>query len=55
MGIHKNVDIYGELSNCFIMANSRLLLITSKYEGFGLVAVEAMALGKQSLLNQLEA
>lgn len=47
MGIHKNVDIYGELRNPFpIMANSRLLLITSKYEGFGLVAVEAMALGK---------
>jgi glycosyltransferase involved in cell wall biosynthesis len=42
-----NIRMLGFLSNPYpVMRNSRLIVITSKWEGFCLVAVEAMALGK---------
>ncbi|PEZ83312.1 MULTISPECIES: glycosyltransferase [Bacillaceae] len=45
--IEKNIKMTGFLENPFvILKNSKLLAITSNWEGFGLVAVEAMALGK---------
>lgn len=41
------IDLKGFLTNPFsILKNSKVLVITSKWEGFGLVAVEAMALAK---------
>ncbi|WP_461206051.1 glycosyltransferase [Clostridium sp. DL1XJH146] len=40
------VDILGFLSNPYgILANSKILCMTSNWEGFGLVAVEALSLG----------
>lgn len=43
----KNIDILGYLKNPFpVMKNSKILVVTSKWEGFGLAAVEALSLGK---------
>ena len=40
------IKMYGFIENPYpIMANSKILCMTSKYEGFGLVAVEALTLG----------
>jgi glycosyltransferase involved in cell wall biosynthesis len=45
--LEKNIKIMGFLSNPFgVMNNSKLLVMTSKWEGFGLVAVESMIMGK---------
>ncbi|MBU5294097.1 glycosyltransferase [Anaerosalibacter bizertensis] len=45
--LNTNVEMMGFLSNPYeILNNSKLLVMTSKWEGFGIVAVEAMALGK---------
>lgn len=42
----ENVKLFGYVDNPFpILAKSRILCITSDWEGFGLVAVEALALG----------
>lgn len=46
LALDKNVKRYGFKKNPYcLMKQSRLLCMTSKWEGFGLVAVEAMALG----------
>ncbi len=43
----ENVDVLGFQTNPYkIMAHSRIVVFTSYYEGFGLVAVEGMILGK---------
>lgn len=45
-GLEERVIMKGFLENPFaILSNAKILLITSKHEGFGLVALEAMALG----------
>lgn len=42
----ENIDVLGFQSNPYkFMANSKLNMMTSRYEGFGLVAVEGMILG----------
>lgn len=47
LGLNEKIFMTGFLSNPFpIMNSSKVLVITSEWEGFGLVAVEAMALGK---------
>ncbi|MGM0883311.1 MAG: glycosyltransferase [Bacillota bacterium] len=46
-GLKDNIKMVGHLSNPFtIMNNSKLIVMTSSWEGFGLVAVESMILGK---------
>ncbi len=45
--IEKNVDFYGFLSNPYkILASSKLMIMTSRYEGTPMCALEAMAFGK---------
>lgn len=45
-GLEERLVMKGFLENPFaILSNAKLLLMTSKHEGFGLVALEAMALG----------
>jgi len=45
--LNHNVELMGFLANPFpILNNSKILVMTSIWEGFGLVAVEAMTLGK---------
>lgn len=45
--IENNVTIYGFLENPYtVLNNSKILCIPSKWEGFGLVALEAISLGK---------
>ncbi len=47
LNLEKNITLVGFKSNPFpILKNIKILLITSRYEGFGLVALEAMSLGK---------
>ncbi len=47
LNLKDNVITMGFLSNPYaILSNSKILVMTSKWEGFGLVAVEAMVLGK---------
>ena len=44
--LQRNIEILGFKSNPYIyMKNTKLLMMTSKWEGFGLVAIEAMLLG----------
>lgn len=46
LNLEDTITLYGFMSNPYgIMKNSRLLCIPSKYEGFGLVSLEAMSLG----------
>lgn len=50
MGLEKNITMLGFKENPFpILNNAKLLIVTSKWEGYGLVAVEALALGKPVL------
>lgn len=45
--LDKNIKMMGFLDNPFcIMKNCKLLCMTSKWEGYGLVAAESLALGK---------
>lgn len=54
LGLENDVKMIGFLSNPFKIVNkSRIIVITSKWEGFGLVAVEAMALGKPVIANSV--
>lgn len=49
-----NIKMTGFLSNPHKIINqSKVAVITSKWEGFGLVAVEAMALGKPVIANSV--
>ena len=49
-GLEKNIDIVGYQENPYrIIKNSRIGLMPSKWEGFGLTAVESLALGKPVL------
>jgi len=44
--LQRNIEILGFKSNPYIyMKNTKLLMMTSRWEGFGLVAIEAMLLG----------
>ncbi|OON90594.1 MAG: hypothetical protein ATN32_03560 [Candidatus Epulonipiscium fishelsonii] len=46
LNLKNNIDMVGFLDNPYIyLKNSKLLCMTSKWEGFGLVAIEALALG----------
>ncbi|MBB6638159.1 glycosyltransferase [Cohnella thailandensis] len=45
--LNSTIDMVGFQRNPYsIISNSKIVVMTSKYEGFGLVAIEAMALGK---------
>lgn len=47
MNLKRNIYCLGFLSNPYgVLANAKLLCMTSAWEGFGLVVVEALALGK---------
>lgn len=44
--LSSNIDLLGFIDNPYpILSNSKLLIMPSKWEGFGLAAVEALALG----------
>jgi len=44
--LSENIDLLGFIDNPYpILSNSKVLLMPSKWEGFGLAAVEALALG----------
>ena len=46
-GISENIHLFGFMDNPHgVLAASRLLVMTSDWEGYGLVAVEALSLGK---------
>lgn len=46
-GLENNIDLYGFVSNPYkILSSSRCLIITSRYEGTPMCALEALALGK---------
>ena len=52
LGLRGSITFTGFLQNPFtIIKNTRLLIMPSLYEGFGLTAVEAMALGKPVLAS----
>ncbi|MBZ6006058.1 glycosyltransferase [Paraclostridium bifermentans] len=52
--LNEHIELLGYKSNPFnIMKNSKVLVITSKWEGFGLVAAEAMILGKPVVANSV--
>lgn len=54
LNLSENIDFLGFLENPYsVLKQSRLLLITSKWEGFGLVAVEALALGKPVVASKV--
>ena len=45
--LEKNIILKGFIKNPFpILKNSKVVCMTSKYEGFGLAAIEALVLGK---------
>lgn len=45
--LNDNIDVLGYLPNPYpVMSSSKILVVTSKWEGFGLAAVEALVLGK---------
>lgn len=47
LGLEKNIEMKGFLENPYpVLKQSKILCVTSKWEGFGLVVVEAMALRK---------
>ena len=51
-GAEKYIKMYGFVQNPFaIIKNARIVVMPSKWEGFGLSAVEAMALGKPVLAS----
>ncbi len=46
-GLNENVRLFGYVTNPYkILNNSKMLVMTSRYEGTPMVALEAMALGK---------
>jgi len=46
LGLDETVKMFGFLNNPYkVIANSKILCLTSKWEGYGLVAFEAMCLG----------
>lgn len=52
LGLGKSIALKGFVSNPYgILKNSKMLCIPSKWEGFGLAAVEALALGKPVLAS----
>lgn len=47
LNLHKNIEMLGFIKNPYVLIkNSKILCITSKWEGYGLVAAEAIVLGK---------
>lgn len=49
-----NIDVLGYLKNPYpVMNSSKILVITSKWEGFGLAAVEALVLGKPVIASPI--
>ncbi len=54
LGINSNVSFLGFVENPYpILKNAKILLITSDWEGFGLVAIEALSLGKPVVSTQV--
>lgn len=52
LDLSNNITLKGFISNPYgILNNSKMLCIPSRWEGFGLVAVEALALGKPVLAS----
>ena len=55
MGLNEDVLLLGQRSNPYVwMRNAQLFVHSSKYEGFGLVLVEAMSLGKAIVASDCE-
>lgn len=54
MGISNNIDMLGFKENPYpYMKNGKVMVISSKYEGFGLAAVEALTLGKPVIASKV--
>lgn len=54
LGLSENVHFLGFKSNPYIyLEKSRVLLLTSKYEGFGLVALEALTFGVPAVVTNV--
>lgn len=52
LGLNSNIDMLGFLSNPYtVLNNSKVLCMTSKWEGYGLVAAESLVLGKPVLAH----
>lgn len=46
-GLNRNIDVLGRLDNPYgVLSGSKMLVMTSRYEGTPMVALEAIALGK---------
>lgn len=46
MSLNKNIELLGYMSNPYsVLANSKILIMTSKHEGLPMVVLEALALG----------
>lgn len=53
-GLIKNIKMYGFIENPYIyMAQAKIFCLPSKWEGFGLVAFEALALGMPSVVSNV--
>lgn len=54
LNLSNNIKMLGFLNNPYsILKNAKILCITSRWEGFGLVAVEALTLGKPVVANNV--
>lgn len=54
LGIEKNVDIVGYQKNPYkYMASSKVFMLTSEWEGYGLVAFEALTLGLPCVVSNV--
>lgn len=52
--LEKNIDLYGFQKNPYkFIKKSKMMIIPSRYEGFGIVALEAMLLGKPVLASDV--
>lgn len=52
--LEKSIELKGFLKNPYpILKNSKILCVNSKYEGYGMVAVEAIILGKPVVANNV--
>lgn len=54
LGLQDTIDYLGFLEDPYsIMAKSKIFILTSQYEGFGLVALEAMLLGLPAVVSNV--
>ena len=54
LGLQEHITFTGFLKNPYsLLQNTRLLIMPSLYEGFGLIAIEAMSLGKPVIASKV--